>query len=140
MSETKIQATKVPEGARLGFLHDMLPGAVALPFEQRAYTFLSEFARDYTGGYWDFYRLDNGGFYMAPLFPARMQVRVHTNGYEGQLSNDAAGIMACLFSLNQLSWTLKTDDSIRLAVERYYQLHDYASEHPEAPQILRAIN
>jgi len=40
----------------------------AFPFgvEPAIFTFAQELSSDYTGGYWEFYALSNGGFYMAP--------------------------------------------------------------------------
>jgi len=42
-------------------------------------------SRDYTGGYWNMYELDNGGFYMAPDSGTFFHVSC-MNGYEGTLS------------------------------------------------------
>jgi Antirestriction protein len=37
-----------------------------LTVERTVYDVLNELAPDYCGGYWHFYALSNGGFYMAP--------------------------------------------------------------------------
>ena len=43
---------------------------------------------NYAGGYWDFYILSNGGFYMSPRNDEPFNVSCE-NGHEGQLSGDA---------------------------------------------------
>jgi hypothetical protein len=72
---------------------------------------------------------------MAPEC-APLQVCVHGNGYEGQMSADAAGITACLFALSHLSFRIPND----LISRHYYQLRDFALEHAEATEILAAID
>jgi len=47
-------------------------------FEPFVYTVAREIAEQYGGGYWLFYRLGNGGFYMAPDSDLRYRVRCST--------------------------------------------------------------
>jgi len=62
---------------------------------------------------------------------------VNTNGYEGLLSADAAGITVCLFACSHLSFYDSRDD---LFAERFHQLREFALQHAEAAQILAAID
>jgi len=73
-------------------------------FEGTVYTFMRRFAPDYTGGLWQFLELSNQGFYMAPAEARTYRFSVDTNGYEGAMSADAAGITVCLFSYSHLSF------------------------------------
>ena len=62
-------------------------------------------AQEYTGGYWDFWTLSNSGFYMAPAEDTIFHVKCQ-NMYEGDLSADALGIVACLYAYSNLSFSL----------------------------------
>lgn len=92
---------------------------------------------DYRGGYWQFYALSNGGFYLAPdsdrLFPV-----VCENGYEGNLSADALGITACLYAYSHLSFA--GDAFAETCARQFHWPRDYTMEHPEARDFLRAID
>jgi hypothetical protein len=92
---------------------------------------------EYRGGYWLFYELSNGGFYMAPRRDSpTVEVRVEGNQYSGQMSVDAAAITACLFAFSHLSLAFKND----VLARHYYQLRDFALDHVEAKSILEAID
>jgi len=60
---------------------------VTIPFRVEPFGFnmAGNLSRDYTGGYWNMYELDNGGFYMAPDSGTFFHVSC-MNGYEGTLS------------------------------------------------------
>lgn len=91
---------------------------------------------DYTGGYWEYHELSNGGFFMAPVRPERYRIMVTSNGYEGSVSAEAAGIIACLFAYSELS-QLHRDDNL---AGHYHLLRDFAGDHPEAREIFAAID
>lgn len=74
-----------------------------LRFGAYVYAVTSRLAAEYHGGYWQFYTLSNGGFYMAPHADRLFRVSCD-NGYEGNLSVDALGIAACLYVYSQLSF------------------------------------
>jgi Antirestriction protein len=97
--------------------------------------FMRQLAKDYSGGYWHFYELSNGGFYMAPECEPLILL-VAGNGYAGRMSAEAAGITACLFAFSHLSFRIP-DEVIGC---HYHQLRDFALEHPEASAILAAID
>lgn len=129
-----IEAHKVPDEARIHTLPRHF-GRHMLTVEDAVYCWMRRLAPEYSGGYWHFYELSNGGFYMAPEGPPLL-VHVEGNGYQGLMSSAAAGITACLFSFSQLSFGI-ADEVIS---SRYYQLRDFAIEHREAAAILAAID
>jgi hypothetical protein len=90
----------------------------------------------YTGGYWTFMELSNGGCYLAPQSEATFHVSVDGNGFDGTVSADAAGITACLFALSHLSFQIRNES----IAEHYHQLRDFALEHAEASAIFAAID
>jgi hypothetical protein len=91
---------------------------------------------DYNGGYWEYYELSNGGFFMAPTRPEKLKILVVTNYYEGTVSAEAAGIIACLFAYSEMSHVHRSDN----LAGHYHLLREYAFEHPEAEEIFAAIN
>jgi hypothetical protein len=130
----KLAARQVPDDERL----DTLPrhfGRYMMRVEDAIYTFLRELAQEYRGGYWHFYELSNGGFYMAPQL-GLLDLQVDGNGYAGRMSADAAGITACLFAFSHLSFQIQND----LISRHYYALRDFALEHAEARAIFAAID
>lgn len=131
---TPITAQQVAEDARI----EVLPrhfGRQMLRVEDAVYTFLRHLAVEYRGGFWQFYELSNGGFYMAPQVEP-LRVKVSANGYDGQMSADAAGITACLFALSHLSFCIPDETITR----HFHLLRDFALEHVEAAAILAAID
>lgn len=93
---------------------------------------------DYSGGFWQFYALSNGGFYMAPRSEAPLHV-ICTNGYVGDMSADAFGVTACLYAFSQLSFTAK-GELAQTCTEQYHLLRDYMAEHSEVRDILAATD
>ena len=73
---------------------------------------------------------------MAPCLDVKLDMFVASNGYEGVLSADAAGIVASLYVINQLCWL----DQSEKMIDQYYSLRDYTSEHSEANEIYAAID
>ena len=93
---------------------------------------------DYAGGYWQFYALGNGGFYMAPQSDAAFAVRCE-NGFEGRLSADALGVAACLYAYSNLSFG-GPGAFEQACADHYHLLRDYMLGHAEAQAILGAID
>lgn len=132
---SKINATLVNEKNRLSFLPKHA-GIECIRFESMTYNIMENICENYTGAYWEFYELDNHGFYMAPQLTKTMNIFVHSNGFEGILTNDAAGIVSTIYSLNHLACLSESEQIIN----RYYLLLDFAHEHKEAKEIFAAID
>lgn len=109
-----------------------------MQFEPYVYTVTSALCRAYQGGYWHFYALSNGGFYMAPNSNALYLVACE-NGYAGNLSADALGITASLYTYSHLSFSAHGVLAETYA-QHYHWLRDYMLGHPEAFAILAAID
>ncbi|MCG3171659.1 MAG: Antirestriction protein KlcA [Pseudomonadales bacterium] len=138
MTETTITRQLVPESKRLSITAELFGVNFPLLLEPAVFNFAGQLAHAYHGAYWHFYRLGNGGFYMAPDTEARFRV-VCENCYEGALSADALGITACLYAYSHLAFTAPTAIALILA-EHYHWLREFMFEHPEARQILQAID
>lgn len=78
---------------------------------------MSEFCAAYEGGFWQIYE--------------------PSNGYKGQMSPDAAGIMVCLFTFSLLSFEYPGEPVFS---RHFYRLRDYALGHAESTQIFAAID
>ena len=131
----KIEAYLMLEDARIRTLPRHF-GARMMTVENRVYHVMREFASEYKGGFWDFYELSNGGFYMAPSCDP-VEFSVHTNGFEGSLSADAAGITVCLFAFSHLSFQQPCEDVFS---RHFYALREFALDHREAGLIVAAID
>ena len=60
------------------------------------------------------------------------------NMYEGDLSADALGIVACLYAYSNLSFSLS--DIAREYARHYHLLREYSMEHAEVKEILGATD
>lgn len=110
----------------------------SLKIEPAVFSIADAQAINYNGGYWDFYTLSNGGFYMAPKSTDRYLMAC-PNQYEGELSGDALGIVACLTAYSHLSFSQRPGFA-ELCANHYHLLRDYISVHPEATEIYRATD
>jgi hypothetical protein len=109
-----------------------------LMVEPYAFDSAGALSEQYDGGYWEFFALSNGGFYMAPTSRNTFRV-VCANGFEGDLSADAFGITACLYAYGLLSFA--ADEKLAEECARqYHWLREYAGTHAEAAGIWKATD
>ncbi|MGD8630345.1 MAG: antirestriction protein [Gammaproteobacteria bacterium] len=136
---TQIVVTRelVPEDRRLAVAERLFGVHFPLRLEPVIYGITERMAEDYSGGYWDFYQLSNGGFYMAPSSDRRFSVSCD-NMYQGDLSGDALGITACLYAYSHLSF--QDGRFGRVCACHYHRLREYMFEHPEVREILGATD
>lgn len=135
LNECSIKAIPVGESKRNTFLRSHF-GNKEFIAESAIFNTAYKQCPDYKGGYWNFYELTNGGFYLAPAGCDKLEIFVAGNGFQGVLSADAIGIVICLFVINGLAW--KFDDD--MMVDKYYMLRDYALDHGECSSIFGAID
>lgn len=138
MCTTTITRERLVDNQRTSITAGLFGVHFPLLVEPLVYALTESMSREYRGGYWQFYRLSNGGFYMAPdserYFPVACQ-----NGYEGILSADALGITACLYAYSHLSF-LDNPTLAEACAEQYHLLREYMLEQTEAEGILGAID
>lgn len=106
--------------------------------EAAIFNIMGELCPDYSGAYWEFYELNNGGFFMAPKASPehKFNIQCDGNGYDGFMSAEAAGITVTLFALSRLSFRYQEDTF----VNHFHWLRDYVSNHPEGSEIFAAID
>ena len=137
---TPAVANLVAEGDRLSFLPTYFGRHLMIRGEALVFGWLNRLSENYNGGYWHFYSLTNGGFYLALASDKPMRISVEGNGFDGEMSADAAGIVATLFALGQLAGEVQSTDSGDVLIDRYYLLRDFALDHAEARLIFKAID
>ena len=127
----------VPEDQRMSVVERLFDMAFPLQLEPVVYGITDRMTEEYSGGYWDFYTLSNGGFYMAPADDRGFHVKCQ-NMYEGDPSADALGITSCLYAFSNLSFSLS--DIAREYARHYHLLREYSMDHAEVREILAATD
>ena len=135
--EKIITAIRVPESQRMDVADEHFGIRFPLTVEPMIYQFATQLASAYAGGYWHFYTLSDGGFFMAPDMADTFDV-IADNGYQGSISAEALGITACLYAFSNLSF-IKGAFGEKCA-DRYHQLYEFAMQHPEVAAIRAAID
>lgn len=130
-----IEAYKVSHHARMGTLPRHF-GRHMLTFEGRVYDLMRQFVSAYGGGAWSLLELSNGSMYMTPP-DSTYRLIIPSNGYEGEMTADAAGITVCLFAYSLLSFDYQGTD---VFARHFHGLRDFALEHAESAQIFAAID
>lgn len=133
-----ITPQQVADKNRIKHTSDIFGIYFPLNLEPFVYQITSTMVEEYNGGYWEFYSLSNGGFYMAPHSEQLYSVSCD-NGFEGQLSEDALGITSCLYAYSHLSFCDIAGFS-EICAEHYHLLRAFMLEHKEAASILSAID
>ena len=131
-----IAASLVADDDRLSFLPAFFGERMMMRGESLVYGWMRSLSEDYNGGFWHYFTLSNGGFYMAPATDKRMRLDVAGNGFSGEMSADAAGVVATMFALCQLAEETQ-DDRI---IELYFLLQAFMKDHPEDGPMFRAID
>ncbi|CAG9264281.1 Antirestriction protein KlcA [Burkholderia diffusa] len=131
----EIRSEQVAEDQRMAFLPQYF-GARYLHGEGCVYGWARRLCSSYSGGVWQFFRVSNGGFFLAPEMAEPVSVRWNLNSYEGTMGAEAFGIVVTLFALCHMAETFGDD----AYVERYHLLRDFAATHPERREIFRAID
>ncbi|MGN7870774.1 antirestriction protein [Paracoccus sp. 22332] len=130
-------ATPVAEHRRMVFLPRLFGPRLFLIGEQAVFGFMEKLSpADYTGGIWDFCERAGQPLYLAPTSRPRFHLVWDGNGYEGDVSADAAGIIATLFAFSHLSFR---HDAPELT-DGFARLYAHAADHPEAREIFQAID
>lgn len=137
MTTKIITATLVPESKRMDVADKHFGIRFPLTIEPMIFQFATQLAPAYSGGYWDFYTLRNGGFYMAPKLEGEFQV-VADNGFTGTMSAEALGLTATLYTYSNLSFG--EGKFGETCGEHYHRLYEFSMQHPEAGAIRAAID
>ena len=135
-----VAACLVAEKDRLRFLPHYFGSRFFMRGEALVYAWLRDLCPSYDGGFWQYHELTNGGFYMAPDLGCKLSFKVDGNGFSGDMSADAAGVVVTLFALSQLAAEVAGTDAADALIDRFYFLREFAHGHAEAGAIFAAID
>lgn len=127
----------VPEELRFDVTDELFSFHFPLKMEPFIYFMADTMCEDYDDGYWEYYSLINGLFFMAQKSDKLFHVACE-NGFKGNLSADAFGIVCCLYAYSHLSFG--DDDFAQICAEQYHMLKEFALNHTEVGAILAAID
>ena len=133
----QIAKTRIPGDQRYDHVDRIFGIHFPLRLEPVIFTFADRLSKDYTGGYWNFYALSNGGFFMAPESDALFTVYAD-NGFQVKMSAEAFGITACLYAYSNLSFG--DGELAEECAKQFHLLREYMLDHPEVGAILAAID
>ena len=134
-----ITATVVPDSERLDFFPTYF-GKYFSAGENLLYVLARKFVKDYDGGYWNFYTLSNGGFFVALDTDKKLNVVVPGNYCSELMCAESAGITLMLFVLGRLCGARIPEAEAERFIELYHKLRQYALAHAESQAILTAID
>lgn len=131
------RAVIVPDNARQDFLPVLFGHSHLIVAENAVYALMERLSPlDYRGGSWDFYEHQGKPLFVAPRSKTRFRITGDVTCFQGEVSAEAAGIIATMFAFSHLSFQLQSE---RL-VEGYERLYAYSADHPEASEIFQAID
>lgn len=136
---TAITASVVPDELRIGFWpkhFGSIPQWITL--EPQIFAWMDRLCTDYHGGIWNFSTLSNGGAFMVPEaeHDEKWTLFSSMNGNGAELTDEAAGIAACLMAYSHHACRTECD----AMTEHYYRLRDFALSHPECTAIMHLID
>ncbi len=133
----KPSATLVPEDRREMFLPTLFGLPLLIVAENAVYSLMDRLSpQDYGGGFWNFYEIDGQPLFLAPTSKPRFRIESEITEYRGEVSAEAAGIIATLFAFSHLSFRFESD----FLAQGYERLYGYLDRHPEASAIFQAID
>jgi len=134
-TDLAIRATLVSDPDQRMQCLPAIAGHRCVVLEHTIYDMMGRMTDDYDGGFWNYYQLSNGGFYMAPKTDKTFDFACE-NGFQREMSADTAGIVATAMAYSHLSF-LKDGDCFARA---YYLLSDFIFQHHEAGVIRAALD
>lgn len=130
------RAVIVPDEARQEFLPTLFGRSHLIVAENAVYALMERLSPlDYRGGSWDFFEHESKPLFLAPRSRTRFRITGDVTCFQGEVSAEAAGIIATMFAFSHLSFQFQSE---RL-VEGYERLYAYSADHPEAAEIFQAI-
>lgn len=94
-----MEITKINQRDRITFLPKVIGRAFAR-FEAMVYRSAEGMCDHYSGGYWEYYKTENGSLIMSPS-GGEFKCSVHGNYYEGTLDAMAFGIAEMITYLDE---------------------------------------
>jgi hypothetical protein len=140
--QTKITATTLPTPQRAAFIPALASPRYMMNFEGGLFNLMGQADASYTGGFWEFVKLSNGGAFAYPRQAEGWEM-ASMNYWSGHMSDEAAGIAITICVCSLLSFKAAEDGNDAAGQKlsnNYYMLRDYAAEHAEAAAIFAFID
>ena len=131
-----ITAIIFPEYERLSFTPQLFGPELMLMGESLVFDLHNQMTGRSYSGHWEFYKLSNGGFYMAPEGNDLLRITWPGNRFDDVMSSDAAGIVMSLFALNIMAFEFHNSHLPAMV----FKLEDFARGHAESSKIRKAID
>jgi hypothetical protein len=131
-----VTATLFAAEERLEFLPSLFGYKLMMRGEALIFDWMRSLSKSYDGGFWNYFKLSNGGFFMAPASTNFYSVSCPGNQFEGVMSANAVGIVSTLFALGQLA----AESESGSIVDHYFLVLEYVEYHPERSLIFKAID
>lgn len=140
MLELNITRTLVAERERIEVTDALFGIMYPLKIEPAVYHIAGMMCPEqYHGGYWKFYTLSNGGFYMG-LSSDELFHATSVNGNSATVTADTLGLVCSLTAFNWLAWS-KDPEQAMACGQHFHLLRDYAlSGDQELESILALID
>ncbi|HBZ2695143.1 TPA: antirestriction protein [Klebsiella pneumoniae] len=119
-----MKVKKIPQRQRMSFLPSLF-GGYFLTGESFVFGFMDKYAKDYTGGHYEFMKAENGAMYLKPDNGYYLSL---PNYFNEVISADFCGIIATSYALNWLIHKahIKGNDQLfNLLLDRNQKLNDY---------------
>ena len=129
-----ITATRVPDEDRLNFWSRHVGPKYMLSFERHVFGWMRRLCGDCRIQYAALPLLEDED-YIAPQNGSKMRLVWPGNYFDGEMSPDAAGIVATLYALNVFA-----EQAGPYFSDKYIQLYEFMRLHPEAEVIRAAID
>lgn len=107
-----------------------------MSFELGVYRVMDLACPDYSGGFWHFYEVSNGGFFIALDRDSPVHLIWQDNYFNSEMSAQAAGIAVSLMILSDLAFSC---DAERFS-DKFHLLREFALDHTEAGLIFGFID
>ncbi|WP_167017808.1 antirestriction protein [Candidatus Pantoea multigeneris] len=128
---------------RMKFWPELFGGFYAAA-ESSVYGWMSANCQGYEGGYWEYFSLNGGSGFAVPGFEGKKIVRIRGNQFCGEVSAEAAGILATVFVFDRFIWQTSEKPELeplfKALCERKVKLMDYAETTKEAGAIFRVLD
>lgn len=134
--EAVIEARLVTDHSERMLCLPEVAGNECLVLEHTIYDMLRLMCPDYDGGLWEFFKLSNGGLYMAPEAMQQYQLFGPGNGFNGVVCANSAGIIATAMAYSHLSFHHPGDCFPRA----YVHLTHFIHQQKDAATILAALD
>jgi hypothetical protein len=134
-SEVEIVARKVTNLVERSRCLAAIAGRDCVVLEHTIYDLLCTLTDDHDGGFWDYFQLSNGGFYMAPKSAKSFHIFCSRNGFERDTCANTAGIIATAMAYSHLTGRPRGSYFARA----YERLSDFIFQQSDADTIRAAL-